>query len=89
MTKSWSLRTEIRVFYDMDSRKLLYSANYWDYDYVRPHLYNRTDIILFDATRDEIQKGYAEHVGRAEALVSEHFKDVDLPGKWSIDIYIY
>ena len=35
------LQTEIRVFYDFDQRKMLYSANYWDYDYVRPHRHNR------------------------------------------------
>ena len=51
---------EARVFYDFDEHKLLYSVNYWDYDYVMPHLYSRTNKIVFSEISNEIQKKFQE-----------------------------
>ena len=82
------LRTEIRVFYDFDERKILYSANYWDYDYVRPNLHERSDKIIFDACKDEIQNGYEQNREAAESAVNEAMRDVELTGRWSVDILI-
>lgn len=45
------LRPEFRVFYDFDARKPIFTANYWDYDYVYPHLYHATDKIIFEHER--------------------------------------
>lgn len=82
------LRTEVRVFYDFDKREVMYSANYWDYDYVRPHLYALTDQIIFDHERDKIQAGYDKHRPIVEKLVAEAMQNVDLDGQWSIDIMV-
>lgn len=82
------LRTEIRVFYDFDAREVLYSANYWDYDYVRPHLQKRTDRIIFDHMRDEIKSGFDKHDEPVKAMIADHLKTVDLTGKWSVDVLV-
>ena len=34
------LRSEFRVFYDFDLKKVLFTANYWEYDYIYEHLYD-------------------------------------------------
>jgi hypothetical protein len=82
------LRTEIRVFYDFDKREVMYSANYWDYGYCRPHIHDRTDQIIFDVTRIELQAGYEINWARVERAVAEAMRGVDMTGKWSIDILI-
>lgn len=82
------LRTEIRVFYDFDKREVMYSANYWDYDYVRPHLYALTDQIVFDHQRNRILEGYEKHRPVVEEMVAKAMQNVDLDGKWSIDIMV-
>lgn len=82
-------RTEFRVFYDFDTHEVIFTANYWDYDYLYPHLYDRTDRIVFDAMRDEMQEKFEKYRGEVEALVAEHMKNVQgLSGPWSIDIML-
>ena len=82
-------RTEFRVFYDFDTREVIFTANYWDYDYCYPHLYDRTDRIVFDAMKDEMQEKFEKYRGEVESLVAEHMKDVQgLSGPWSIDIML-
>lgn len=82
------LRNEFRVFYDFDKREMLYSVNYWDYDYCRPHLKARADAIIFDAMRTEMEAVYrAKHV-EVESLVAESMRDVDMQGRWSIDVLL-
>jgi len=82
------LQTEIRTFYDFNAQQLLYSANYWDYDYVRPHLRDRTDIIIFDFLKEEIRDGYEKWRSQIEEMVRTHMTGVKLTGKWSIDFLI-
>lgn len=81
------LRNEFRVFYDFDAHKVLYTVNYWDYDYCSQAIEHIiTDKIIFDAMRYSISQGFSNNVAKVEALVDEHMKSVDLKGKWSIDI---
>jgi hypothetical protein len=83
------LRIEIRTFYDFDKRDTLYSVNYWDYEYIAPHLGARTDKIIFDHVRHEIEEGFRKHRMRVEAKVFEHMANVQgLEGIWSIDALI-
>lgn len=70
-------RPEFRVFYDFDLKKVLFTANYWDYDYVYPHLYDCTDKIIFDAMREKMEDtfiGYKDHV---EEMVANAMKNVE------------
>jgi hypothetical protein len=83
------LRPEFRVFYDFDTSQVLYTANYWDYDAVRPRLYDRTDKIIFDTIWPEIESAFSEKRVEAEALVGEHMKNVrGLNGRWSVDLLL-
>lgn len=82
------LRSEFRVFYDFDKHVVLYSANYWDFDYCSPKMYDKTDKIVFDYMRSEISEKFIANQKHVEELVGIHMKDVDLNGKWSIDILL-
>jgi len=82
------LRCEIRVFYDFEKRKLLYAVDYWNYDYIIPHLYSKTDKIIFEAVKDELRMEYKRYKKLICEKVEESFKTIDLRGKWSIDIMI-
>ncbi|GHU61019.1 hypothetical protein AGMMS49975_30210 [Clostridia bacterium] len=82
------LRTEIRVFYDFDKREVLYSANYWDYDYCRSNIRARADQIIFDALKDEILTGYEKYRKQAEDAVAKAMRGVNMTGKWSIDLLL-
>lgn len=83
------LRTEFRVFYDFDSNKVLYTANYWDYEYVYRNLYDRTDKIILDHMRNEIETSFNTRKAEVEKLVADNMKKVQgLSGKWSVDILL-
>ena len=82
------LRTEVRVFYDFDTREVLYATNYWDYDYVRPHLKVRTDRIIFDQMKDELREQYASVEADVIQCVGEAMADVQLTGRWSVDVLV-
>ena len=81
------LRSEFRVFYDFDKKNAIFTANYWDYDYVRPHLYEATDKIIFDHEKEKLQRQFFYNRLGVEAMVEEAMKNVtELEGQWSIDI---
>ena len=80
-------RPEFRVFYDFDSREVIFVANYWDYEYVYPHLYDATDKIVFNAMREKQEQAFNAYKGKVAAMVSVAMRDVEgLSGPWSIDI---
>ncbi len=54
------LRSEFRVFYDFDLKKVLFTANYWDYDSVYGRLYDATDKIIFDHERERLESTFKE-----------------------------
>ena len=82
------LRPELRVFYDFDSNEVLFSENYWDYRYVRPSLYDRTDAIVFEAVHDELELICLIYRDRVEEDVAVAMQGVELEGKWSVDVLI-
>ena len=83
------LRPEFRVFYDFDTKEVIFTAEYWNYDYCYSHLYDRTDRIVFDSMKDELHKKFEEHRPYVEELVSEHMKNVQgLEGPWSVDVML-
>ena len=83
------LRPEIRVFYDFDTRKILYMVNYWDKEYclekIRDH--NEKDGEVFEEFSDFIEKEYLDKSRVIRKIIEdEHILDnVDLKGQWSID----
>lgn len=82
------LRPEFRVFYDFDSKSVLYSVNYWDYDYCHEEICkNKTDQIIFDNCRKQLESFFETHKNKVEQLINESsINSADLTGQWSIDI---
>lgn len=80
-------RPEFRVFYDFDTREVIFVANYWDYEYVYPHLYERTDKIVFLAMREEQDNAFNSYKDKVAMMVAKAMKNVKgLSGPWSIDV---
>ncbi len=81
-------RPEFRVFYDFDTHKVLYSANYWDWDYCHDKITrNMTDKLVYEAMYPLIKEAYNAYHEEVEAMVGEAMKNVTgLTGQWSIDI---
>lgn len=83
------LRTEVRVFYDFDIHSDLYSVNYWDYNYVYPNLYDRTDRIVFNAVKGELKDSYDKRLPYVMSRVNKYLTNIDeLKGKWSVDLLV-
>lgn len=83
------LRPEFRVFYDFDDRTPIFTANYWDYDYVYPHLYEATDKIIFEHERECIESVFNAHKEQVEKMVAHAMAKVKgLHGQWSVDILL-
>ena len=82
------LRPEQRVFYDFDKHEVLYSVNYWDYDYCHDEIArNKTDKIVYETVYPEILAEYEKNKSMIEQLVSEKMDNItSLSGIWSIDI---
>lgn len=81
------LRSEFRVFYDFDSHEIIFTANYWEYDYVAPHLYDVTDKIIFESQKETLEKEFEARKSEVEKLVAEKMANINsLSGPWSIDL---
>lgn len=83
------LRPEFRVFYDFDAREPIFTANYWDYDYVYPHLYDATDKIVFEHEHERVEGAFMQHKDAVQVMVSDAMRDVQgLTGQWSVDVLL-
>lgn len=81
------LRPEFRVFYDFDNRKVMYSVNYWNYDYCAESICeNATDEIVYKTIYPSLNEFYNNNFIKVEDMVSKAMENVDLDGKWSVDI---
>ena len=81
------LRPEARVFYDFDRKRTIFSTNYWDFDYVYPHLYDATDKIVFKSERALLKEKTETLLRLGERMVESAMKGVvGLDGQWSIDL---
>lgn len=79
------LRPEFRVFYDFDAGKLLYTVNYWDYQYCKDYLYVEDKEVFANAEK-QLNEYFDKYVDKVESLVSEHMSNAWFKGIWSIDI---
>lgn len=89
------LRTEVRIFYNMETRKIEYIVDYWDYKYCKENIYNLNDRVIFDAFHNQItinENGIIYHKNEFEDISNEIKKyintlefDNELKGIWSID----
>lgn len=79
------LNIEFRVFYDFDSHKVLYSCNYWDYNYCIDYL-EPNDKIVFEHEYKRINEAFLSLQKIVERKIEDSMKNVELKGQWSIDI---
>lgn len=84
------LRTEIRIFYNMDTKKIEYMVDYWDYDYCYKNLHTMTDKVIFNRFHN------LEHncnILKYENIIKENINTLKfsnkLTGIWSIDFMEY
>ena len=83
------LRSEFRVFYDFDEHKPIFTANYWDYDYVHPHLHKATDRIIFEHERERLESVFEGKKDEIQDMVAKAMDSVEgLTGQWSVDILL-
>lgn len=83
------LRPEFRVFFDFTKGSPIFTANYWDWDYVYPHLFDATDKCVFMHEREHLTTMFNAYKDEAAAIVFEHMKNVEgLEGSWSIDVLL-
>lgn len=81
------LRSEFRVFYDFTKKKVIFTENYWKYEYVFPSLYDATDKIIFEHEKERLEKDFENKKQEVEKLVADAMQNVDgLEGPWSVDI---
>lgn len=85
------LNTEFRVFYDFDRKKLLYTANYWDWDYCHESICGRceNDDKNYRYRYPELLREYKKRLPDVEKTVSECLPKVEgLSGIWSVDLLL-
>lgn len=81
------LRPEFRVFYDFDSKEVLYSVNYWDWDYCYENIKNNvSDGVIYKEAYPELMSFFLTNKDKVEDMVKKAMENVDFFGKWSIDI---
>lgn len=81
------LNTEIRAFYDFDTKELLGLVNYWDYNTMINGLFNEDDLKTFKEVGKEIEEDYKRVSPQLEKLLKESLQniEIELKGRWSID----
>lgn len=79
------LNFEIRVFYDFDKHEVMYSHNYWDFDYCKPHM-TPSDKAILEIESSRFNYLYNRYHQTVENLVDKYMSNVQLEGQWSIDL---
>lgn len=88
------LREELRVFYNMDEKKIEYVNDYWDYDYCFKNLHNKTDEIIFMWFHNKTRKRHEQHIHEINVMKQKIKERIDtlkiegLSGIWSIDFML-
>ena len=84
------LRNELRVFYNMDKKKIEYSVNYWNFDYCYNNINNLTDKIIFKwfHSQKNIKDNYLYLLQYVHQYIDTLKFDEHLTGIWSIDFML-
>lgn len=84
------LRNELRVFYNMDKKKIEYSVNYWNFDYCYNNINNLTDKIIFKwfHSQKNIKDNYLYLLQYVHQYIDTLKFDKHLTGIWSIDFML-
>ena len=86
------LRTEVRVFYNMDTKQIEYVVDYWDYDYCSKGMHTLNDKLIFDIFHNKMPLDITNHQLELARIQNEIYSNIDtlkfdgeLSGIWSID----
>lgn len=85
------LRTEVRVFYNMDTKEIEYIEDYWNYDYCSKHINKLNDKLLFDLFHNKSNISLTDHskeLNKVMKFIEENINTLKiegLKGVWSID----
>lgn len=85
------LRTEVRVFYNMDTKEIEYMVDYWDYDYCSKHITKLNDKLLFDLFHNKSNIPLTDHsieLNKVMKFIEDNINTLKiegLKGIWSID----
>ena len=86
------LREEVRVFYNMETKQVEYSVDYWDYEYCRSNIGSISDGIVFDWFHNKYGDREINHIKkvneletRIQTMICNLKFDGELEGVWSID----
>lgn len=82
------LRNELRAFYDFDNHKYLYDVFYWDWDYCHDRISDVEDLATYEENYEEIEDQYKNSREDIEKYLEDVLKEIDLNGKWSVDVLI-
>lgn len=85
------LRPEFRVFYDFDLKNVLYTVNYWDYDYCSPYIYDDKDKKVFNEAKNNLNMYFNKYKESIENKVKKHMDNLSnnvMHGVWSIDLLL-
>ena len=80
------LRTEVRVFYNMDSKHIEYMVDYWDYNYCSPNIHNLTDSVVFKHFHEQLD--YSKKLNYVMEYIQNNIRTLKfnkLTGIWSLD----
>lgn len=86
------LQEEVRVFYNMQTNKIEYMVDYWNYQYCKDGIRNMSDKIIFDWFHNKIDGRSDRHSYKMHELFSAIDENISslkfdgtLMGIWSID----
>lgn len=87
------LRTELRVFYNMDTDEIEYTVDYWDYNYCRDNLKTLNDKLIFDIFHNKTNINVTDHKHMLNFVEREVRNNINtlkfnkdfFKGIWSID----
>lgn len=83
------LRPELRVFYDFDKKEILYTANYWDWDYCHEGISRHPgDAKTYEKSYPELLSLLNEYSIRWMPIIDQALSRVRLKGQWSVDFIL-
>lgn len=87
-------RPEMRVFYDFDQRKVLYTVNYWDWEYCHDAICQSwddektVDAEVYESEYSQENKMVEVLGAKYMPVIENALADVDLIGIWSVDFIL-
>lgn len=83
------LRPELRVFYDFDKKEILYTANYWDWDYCNEGISRHSgDAETYKESYPRMLALLKEYCNIWVPVIDQALRRVPLRKQWSVDFIL-